>query len=184
MNDMASTTGAFPAGVALAGLLAVVVLVQMITFLKHYIRCPAGKVLVITGKTDNGEPRIVRSGAAFVWPLLQSHSFLDLAPFTVTVEVTHQGSRLHLEATVAVGSSAEGISLAVSRLLGRSQSEISDLAQQLLRGPLLQGVSAATPDDVETLPTRVRVATTPALEAIGLELISLSIGTRHGRTKT
>ena len=55
---------------------------SILTFVaKRFRRCPPNRVLVIFGKVRRGEAaKCVSGGAAFVWPLVQDHAFLNLEP--------------------------------------------------------------------------------------------------------
>ena len=56
--------------------------------ISRYKRCPPDKILVVSGKTDNGDkPVIYDGGSAFVWPVLQDFAYLDRHPLKVTASV-------------------------------------------------------------------------------------------------
>ena len=59
-------------------ILAVLVVCVVWLFVGRYKRCPSNQILVIFGKTGQGAAKCIHGGAAFVWPVLQSYSWLNL----------------------------------------------------------------------------------------------------------
>ena len=58
----------------------------MMLVVNRYRRCPSNKVLVIYGKVAGGNTaKCIHGGAAFVWPLIQDHQYLDLEPIQIEV---------------------------------------------------------------------------------------------------
>ncbi|NLM50491.1 MAG: flotillin family protein, partial [Clostridiaceae bacterium] len=121
---------------------------MVLVFLSRYKKCPSDKILVIYGKVGQGKDGTQRSakcihgGAAFIWPVIQDYAFLDLTPISLSVDLTnalsHQNIRIDVPSRFTVGiSTEEGIMQnAAERLLGLKQSEIQDLARDIIFGQL------------------------------------------------
>ncbi len=60
---------------------AFVLFVTFVTLISRYKRCPSDKILVIYGKTGGTSAKCVHGGGAFIWPVIQDYSFLDLNLF-------------------------------------------------------------------------------------------------------
>jgi hypothetical protein len=71
---LAAVPGAVILGAAVVALLAGLALL----FVKRYVRCPANKILVISGRVaGEGAARCISGGGAFVWPVVQEYEFLS-----------------------------------------------------------------------------------------------------------
>ncbi len=84
-------------------------------FARRYKRCPSNRILVIYGKTGEGEPaKVIHGGGTFVWPLIQDYEYLSLDP--IQIEVPLRGAlsieniRVNVPSvfTVAIGTDAGG----------------------------------------------------------------------------
>ena len=66
------------------GSIVLLLFVTIFALASRYIRCAPDQILVIFGNTgDNKSGKSARchhGGGAFVWPIIQSHQFLDLTP--------------------------------------------------------------------------------------------------------
>ena len=73
------------------GLITIVVVVVLVVsliilLLSRYRKCPSDKVMVIYGKVGRNHDgsskssKSIHVGAAFIWPLIQAHEYLDLTP--------------------------------------------------------------------------------------------------------
>jgi flotillin len=73
--------------VILISIAALFVFIIIVAMMRRYKRCPSDRILVVYGKIGKGADRETRSakcihgGAAFIWPIIHSYSFLDLTPF-------------------------------------------------------------------------------------------------------
>ena len=74
-------------------LIIVAVLVLFMIFLMvitRYKKCPPNKIMVIYGKVgtdkagNNRSAKCIHGGAAFIWPLVQSYTYLDLTPLSIS----------------------------------------------------------------------------------------------------
>ena len=69
---------------AAVGVVVLVLASLLALFVTRYKRCPANKVMVISGRVGGGKnARTLSGGAAFVWPIFQQYDYLSLLPLTV-----------------------------------------------------------------------------------------------------
>jgi flotillin len=118
------------------------VFIMIVSLLKRYKRCPSDRVLVFYGKVGKGSDSEARSakcihgGAAFIWPIIQDYSFIDLTPISIeinlTIALSRQNIRVDVPSRFTVGVSTEPSVMenAAERLLGLNREEISNLAQR------------------------------------------------------
>ena len=66
--------------IILIAVAAIVLFVTISALISRYKRCPSDKILVIYGRTGGTSARCVHGGGAFIWPVIQDYSFLDLKP--------------------------------------------------------------------------------------------------------
>ncbi|MCX5675090.1 MAG: flotillin family protein, partial [Planctomycetota bacterium] len=123
----------------LAGLVGIVVLLSLV---RMYKRCPSNRILVIYGKTGRGASKCVQGGAAFVWPIFQASSFLELDPFVVPIDLTsalsQENIRVSVPTTVTAAISTDpGImENAAVRLLGLMRQQILNIATDIILGQM------------------------------------------------
>ena len=104
--------------------LALFVFLTFIALISRYRRCPSDKILVIFGKTGEGSAKCIHGGAAFVWPLFQDSSYLDLTPISIDIPLqgalSRENIRISAPSTFTVGISTEPgvMKNAAERLLG------------------------------------------------------------------
>ena len=117
---------------------------------------------------------IIRSGAVFVWPLLQQYSFLDLQP--MTLEFNIERGPFRATGTVVIGTSPDCLKNAVARLAELTAEQVKGHAMNILQGHLLETCGDADETaSTSELTARVRTATEKPLHLIGLELPGLVI---------
>jgi len=196
MNTLAWTYGilaqasqgkdnSLPTGLILGVILAVVVLTIVLVFAQRYKRCPANKVLVIYGKTGSGAARCIHGGAAFVWPLIQAHDYLDLEPFVVPIDLANalstENIRVAVPTTVTAAiSNAPGImDNAAVRLLGLDRRQIQAQAQDIILGQMRAVIATMKIEEInrdrQAFMTKVNDAVSFELEKIGLAVINVNI---------
>lgn len=81
-------------------IVAVLVLFMLLLMvLTRYKKCPPDKIMVIYGKVGADKEGNARSakcihgGAAFIWPLVQAFTYLDLTPLSISVDLKSALSR-------------------------------------------------------------------------------------------
>ena len=157
----------------------------LITLASRYKKCPSNRILVVYGKTGRGAARCVHGGAAFVWPLLQAYDFLDLEPFVVPIDLNNALSIENIRVTVpttvtAAVSNQPGImENAAIRLLGQSQKQIQDQAQDIILGQMRAVIATMKIQDInrdrQAFMAAVNDAVSGELEKIGLAVINVNI---------
>jgi len=152
----------------------------------RYKRCPSNRILVIYGKVKKGESaKCLHGGGAFVWPLIQSYSYLDLEPIQIEVPLkaalSSENIRVNVPSyfTVAIGTDAATMQNAAIRLLGLKTEEIKGQALDIIFGQLRQVIASMPIDainrDRDVFLKNIQHSLEPELEKIGLVLINVNI---------
>src|SRR5262245_51795684 len=152
----------------------------------RYKRCPSNRVLVIYGKVGGGNTsRCIHGGAAFVMPLVQDYSYLNLEP--IQIEVPLKGAlsieniRVNVPSvfTVAIGTDLEVMQNAAIRLLGLNTSEVKQQAEHIIFGQLRQVIASMRIEDInrhrEQFLQNIQTSLEPELKKIGLGLLNVNI---------
>ncbi len=172
---------------AVGGLLALALLAGMVMlFVTRYKRCPANRVLVISGRVGGDETaRCISGGGAFVWPVIQEYAYLSLEPMQINIPLkdalSFENIRVAVPSvfTVAVGSESEVRQNAAMRLLGRPQDAIMKDAQDIIFGQLRQVIASMTIDQInrdrDGFLHKIQGSLEPELKKIGLVLINVNI---------
>ena len=174
--------------VALAGVVlgAIVVFSFVSLFVSRYKRCPANKVLVISGKVGGGESaKCISGGGAFVWPVIQEFAYLGLEPIQIDIPLkdalSFENIRVAVPSvfTVAIGTEAEVRQNAAIRLLNLSHDQIKRQAQDIIFGQLRQVIASMRIEEInkdrDAFLHRVQTSLEPELKKIGLVLINVNI---------
>jgi len=174
------------ASIALPLLGALVVAGIVALFVSRYKRCPANRVLVISGKVSGGESaRCISGGGAFVWPVIQEYAYLSLEPIQIDIPLKDALSLENIRVavpsvfTVAVGTEAEVRQNAAIRLLGLMHDQIKRQAQDIIFGQLRQVIASMRIEEInrdrEAFLHRILTSLEPELKKIGLVLINVNI---------
>jgi flotillin len=144
-----------------------------------------GKVGSHTGTDVGRSAKCIHGGAAFIWPIIQDYSFLDLTPISIEVNLTNALSRQNIRVDVpsrfTVGiSTEEGIMTnAAERLLGLSQQNIHDLAKDIIFGQLRLVVATMDIEEINNNRDKFLANVASNVEAelkkIGLKLINVNV---------
>ena len=129
------------------GVAVLFVFILIYSLFSRYKRCPSDRILVVYGKVGsnaegNLSAKCIHGGAAFIWPIIQDYSFLDLTPMSIEVNLTKalskQNIRVDVPSKFTVGISTEpGImENAAERLLGLQSSDIHALANDIILGQM------------------------------------------------
>jgi len=174
-------------------IIVIVVLLFMclLIFLTRYRKCPSDKIMVIYGKvgqnTDgtNRTSRCIHGGAAFIWPVIQAYHYLDLTPISIQVDLknalSRQNIRIDVPSIFTVGISTEqGIMQnAAERLLGLKQTEIQELAKDIIFGQLRLVIATMDIEEINTDRDKFLEAVSHNVESelkkIGLRLINVNL---------
>jgi flotillin len=176
-----------PTIVAIAFALTVMFMVGTVILLKtNYKRCSSNQVLVIFGKTMQGQAaKTVHGGAAFVVPLIQDYRYLSLEP--IQIEVPLRGAlsieniRVNVPSvfTVAIGTQPDVMTNAAIRLLDLTVVDIRKQAEEIIFGQLRQVIASMSIEDInrnrDTFLEHIQNSVEPELKKIGLVLINVNI---------
>jgi len=166
------------------------VFVLLMSMFSRYKRCPSDKVLVVYGKVGKGSEgnlsaKCIHGGAAFVWPIIQDYSFMDLTPMSIEVNLTKalskQNIRVDVPSKFTVGISTEpGImENAAERLLGLKPGDIHSLANDIILGQMRLVVAMMDIEEInnnrDKFLSNVASNVEAELKKIGLKLINVNI---------
>src|SRR5262245_45117182 len=176
----------FPWLVLVPIFLAVVFFSFLMLLVNRYKRCRSDQVLVIYGKVGGGNTsKCVHGGAAFVWPLIQDHAFLNLEPIQIEVPLkgalSAENIRVNVPSvfTVAIGTDAELMQNAAIRLLGLNIQEVKQQAGDIIFGQLRQVIASMQIQEInrdrEKFLQNIQTSLEPELKKIGLVLINVNI---------
>ncbi len=170
---------------------ALFLFIIIVAMMRRYKRCPSDRILVVYGKVGRGADKETRSakcihgGAAFIWPIIQSYSFLDLTPISIEINLTNalskQNIRVDVPSRFTVGISTEPniMNNAAERLLGLSQESVSNLAKDIIFGQLRLVVATMEIEEINSNRDLFLAAVSSNVEAelkkIGLKLINVNV---------
>ena len=158
----------------------------VIFFAQRYKRCPPDKVMVVYGRTDKGKAsRTIHGGAALVWPLIQDYAFLTLTPITINIDLRNalslQNIRINVPSTFTIGVSTEKqiMANAAERLLGLKQTDIEEMAKEIIFGQLRLTVASLTIEQInqdrDAFLELTRKNVDTELQKVGLYLINVNL---------
>ncbi|MCH1538246.1 MAG: hypothetical protein L7S48_07555 [Candidatus Poseidonia sp.] len=167
-------------------LFVAVVLATVYVATSRYKLAPANKILVVYGNTKGaGAAKCYHGGGKIVWPLVQNYAFLDLKPMTININLEHalslQNIRINVPSTFTIGVSTEPSVMqnAAVRLLNLGQTEIEDMAKEIIFGQLRLTVASLTIEEInndrEAFLSQVVNNVDAELHKIGLYLINVNI---------
>src|SRR5574339_105683 len=176
-------TGSFV--VIVAGLIGLS-FIMLLWFVSRYKRCPSDKILVIYGKTGAGtSSKCLAGGAAFVWPVIQDYSFLELTPISIDVDLRGALSRQNIRVavpsrfTVAVSNEPGVMEIAAERLLRKSTDEIRETAKDIIFGQLRLVVATMDIEEINSDRDKFLINVSSnvgnELKKIGLTLINVNV---------
>jgi len=171
--------------IPLAALLILVVS-TLLYLASRYKRCPSDKILVIYGKVGAGQSaNCIHGGGAFIWPLIQDYAYISLTPMTINIPLqkalSMQNIRINVPSTFTVGISTEPevMAAAAERLLHLTQTQIEEMAKEIIFGQLRLTVASLTIEQInqdrESFLESIRKNVSPELNKIGLSLINVNI---------
>ena len=160
-------------------------------FVSRYRRCPANKVLVISGSTGSkgasgkSVAKCISGGGTFVWPVIQEYDYLDLNPIQLPIKLmdalSFENIRIATPATVtvAIGTDDEHQMNAATRLLGLEQADIQKIASDIIIGQMRQVIASMKIEEInkdrEIFLKNIEKSLEPELKKIGLWLINVNI---------
>ncbi len=174
-------------------LIAVAVLfffILIFSMFRRFKRCPSDKILVVYGKVGSGTDGIrtakcIHGGAAFIWPIIQDYSFIDLTPISLEVNLTSalskQNIRVDVPSRYTVGISTEPAVMqnAAERLLGMQRPAIHDLAKDIILGQMRLVVAMMDIEEINNNRDKFLANIASNVEAelnkIGLKMINVNV---------
>ncbi|HEX5654721.1 MAG TPA: SPFH domain-containing protein [Chitinophagaceae bacterium] len=157
---------------------------------RRFKRCPSDRILVVYGKVGKGTDgsrtaKCIHGGAAFIWPIIQDYSFLDLTPISLEVNLTSalskQNIRVDVPSRFTVGISTEPAVMqnAAERLLGMQRPQIHDLAKDIILGQMRLVVAMMDIEEINNNRDKFLANIAGNVEAelnkIGLKMINVNV---------
>jgi flotillin len=164
--------------------------ILIISMFRRYKRCPSDRILVVYGKvgsTPDGTrtAKCIHGGAAFIWPIIQDYSFMDLTPISIEVGLTAALSRQNIRVdvpsrfTVAISTEPGIMNNAAERLLGLQRPQVHDLAKDIIFGQLRLVVATMDIEEINNNRDKFLANVASNVEAelkkIGLKLINVNV---------
>ncbi len=153
--------------------------------LRRYRRCPSDKILVIFGKTGEGSAKCIHGGAAFVWPLFQDYSYLDLTPISIDIPLqgalSKENIRIAAPSTFTVGISTEPVVMrnAAERLLELNQMDVRKVAEDIIFGQFRATIATMNIEEINKDREKFQGAVMESVEVelakVGLRVINVNI---------
>lgn len=163
-----------------------IILFAMVIIVKQYRRCPSNRILVIFGKVGGDKAsRCIHGGGAFVLPLVQDYSYLNLDP--IAIEIPLEGAlslnniRVNVPATFTVGVSTDSVLMhnAAERLLNLPVQAIREQAQDIILGQLRLVIATLSIEEInkdrEKFMRLINENVEQEINKLGLELINVNI---------
>jgi flotillin len=152
----------------------------------RYRRCPANKVLVVSGMVAGGNAaKTISGGGTFVWPIIQEFAYLSLEPIQIDIPLqdalSFENIRVAVPSvfTVAIGTEPAVQQNAAIRLLGLDTAQIKRQAQDIIFGQLRQVIASMKIEEInrdrDAFLHKVQQSLEPELRKIGLVLINVNI---------
>lgn len=175
-----------PPMIVIVALVGLFVFILISTMLRRYKRCPSDRILVVYGKVGGGgSAKCIHGGAAFIWPVFQDYSFMDLTPISIEVNLTNalskQNIRVDVPSKFTVGISTETgvMENAAERLLGLQRQDVHALAHDIIVGQMRLVVAMMDIEEINTNRDKFLLNVSHNVEAelkkIGLKLINVNI---------
>lgn len=164
--------------------------ILIFSMFRRYKRCPSDRILVVFGKVGKNSEgsataKCIHGGAAFIWPIIQDYSFLDLTPISLEVNLTSalskQNIRVDVPSRYTVGVSTEPAVMqnAAERLLGMQRPAIHDLAKDIILGQMRLVVAMMDIEEINNNRDKFLANITSNVEAelnkIGLKMINVNV---------
>jgi flotillin len=182
-------------GVIAGGAAALVFLIFLWVFLRHYRKVGPNEALVISGRKHryelpDGRPgtrgyRIVKGGGTFVWPFVEKAETLSLEVMTIDVKTpevyTVKGVPIMVDgiAQIKVRGTEQSIATAAEQFLGRPLQEIARVALQTVEGHLRAILGTMEVEQVyrdrEAFAQRVQEVAAQDLANMGLQIVSFTL---------
>jgi len=171
--------------ILLFSLFALLVFLFVQFVLNQYKKVPVNKVLIIYGRTPDGEPKYLTEGTAWVWPFIQKAAYLDLTPIRLVIRLKDVRNRkkesiyVAANVTVAISSNEDLVMEAANRFLTLTNDKIGYLAQDIVKRQLMIDFTSLDLDELyEDWKSTIGFLSyniEKELNKVGLELINFNI---------
>ncbi len=168
-----------PVGIIIAVILLIVV------FASRYRTVKADEAMIVTGALTSNGMKIVKAGGTFIWPVVQSSSFLSLQVQTLDIHTpevyTMHGVPVMVDgvAQIKIKGDMESIATAAEQFLGKPDEELKSIATQTMEGHLRAILGTMTVEDVyrnrEEFARNVQEVAASDLNKMGLQIVSFTI---------
>lgn len=165
--------------------IVIVVILLIVVFASRYRTVKADQAMIVTGALTRDGMKIVKAGGTFVWPVVQSTSFLTLQVHTLDIRTpevyTMHGVPVMVDgvAQIKVKGDLESIATAAEQFLGKPDEELKNIATQTLEGHLRAILGRMTVEDVyrnrEEFARNVQEVAASDLNKMGLQIVSFTI---------
>ena len=172
-------------GIIIVVVAVIVVFVLITSLVKRYKRCPSDKILVVYGKTGGASAKCIHGGGAFIWPVIQDYSYLDLKPISIEANLKSALSKQNIRVdvpcrfTIAISTESDNMNNAAERLLGLSTTQIQELAQDILFGQLRLVIATMMIEEINSdrdkFLDNISNNVDTELRKIGLKLINVNV---------
>jgi len=181
------------ASIILIGFIAIAFFALFFTFKSRYKRCPSDQLLVVYGKIGKNKSsdvkpasaKVYHGGGVFVYPIIQDYKFLPLKPLSFEVDLrsalSNQNIRVNVPSTytVAISSEDDFKINAAERLLGYNDSQIIDLARDIIFGQMRAIIATLTIEEInanrDAFLSKIQDNVENELKKVGLKLINVNI---------
>lgn len=172
------------------GLAAIAFFAFFFTFKARYKRCPSDQLLVVFGRVRSkagvsASAKVYHGGGVFVWPIIQDYKFLPLKPMSFEVDLrsalSNQNIRVNVPSTytIAISSEDEFKQNAAERLLAFTDTQITDLARDIIFGQMRAIIATMTIEQIngnrDAFLTKIQDNVENELKKVGLKLINVNI---------
>ncbi|MES2176221.1 MAG: SPFH domain-containing protein [Gemmatimonadota bacterium] len=175
-----------PAAVLIGAAFVILLVSLALLFVSRYVRCPANKILVISGRVGGtGAAKCISGGGTFIWPVVQEYAFLELDPVRIDVKLPDalslENIRISVPSvfTVAIATEESVRQNAAIRLLGLTHEHIEATARDIIIGQLRAVIATMSIDQInrdrEAFLQRVQHQLEPELMKVGLTLLNVNI---------
>lgn len=177
------------ATIAAVAVPVVIVLFVMLFIANMYVRCGSEEILVISGKLfgkDSGKAaKTMHGGGAFVFPLIQQWSKLQLRPFSVDIALKGALSKNNIRVnvpstfTVALSPDQSLMDAAAQRLIGLNQQSIAQQTEEVIIGQLRAAIATMSIEEInsdrESFMEAIEKNVNTELNKLGLMIINVNI---------
>jgi flotillin len=159
--------------IAIVGGMLVINLIFIVIYSSRVVKVPVNTALIVTGQTHRHKRghrgyKIVKGGRCFVWPIFEQADMLSLEIF----KVEFRAGRFSGTLTTRIKGDVESISAAAERFLSKNQEELAQIVKEVMEGHAGASRDEKDPDQAGI---RIQESAAPALEKLGLEIVSLNM---------